>query len=137
MPRRANAKETARIYNVLDRQLGKREYLAGALSIADLATWPWISRFEWQEMDLADYPNVERWYRAHRRARRHPAAATTCRNAASKSRCRERAMSGDLAPQYTADGAPAAPHSMLDPEGRCATARRRRWTRRASARRCA
>ena len=58
------AKECARIYNVLDRQLGRREYLAGDVSIADLATWPWISRFEWQEMDLDAYPNVRRWYLA-------------------------------------------------------------------------
>ncbi len=57
-------KETARIYNVLDRQLGRRDYLAGEISIADLATWPWISRFEWQEMDLGAYPNLKRWYLA-------------------------------------------------------------------------
>ncbi len=56
------AKETARIYGVLERQLAKREYLAGELSIADIATWPWISRFEWQEVDLGDYPSVKRWY---------------------------------------------------------------------------
>ena len=55
-------KENARIYAVLDRQLGKREYLAGELSIADIATWPWISRFEWQEMDLDAYPDLRRWY---------------------------------------------------------------------------
>ncbi len=55
-------KENARIYAVLDRQLGKRAYLAGDFSIADIATWPWISRFEWQEMDLAAYPNLSRWY---------------------------------------------------------------------------
>lgn len=58
------AKECARIYNVLDRQLGRREFLAGDISIADLATWPWISRFEWQEMDLNAYPNLKRWYLA-------------------------------------------------------------------------
>ena len=58
------AKECARIYNVLDRRLGRREYLAGEISIADLATWPWISRFEWQETDLGAYPNVKRWYLA-------------------------------------------------------------------------
>ena len=39
------AKECARIYNVLDRQLGRREYLAGDVSIADLATWPWDFAF--------------------------------------------------------------------------------------------
>jgi GST-like protein len=56
------SKENARIYAVLDRQLGKRQFLAGELSIADIATWPWISRFEWQEMDLAAYTNLARWY---------------------------------------------------------------------------
>jgi len=56
------SKENARVYAVLDRQLGKRAYLAGAYSIADIATWPWISRFEWQEMDLNAYPNLKRWY---------------------------------------------------------------------------
>lgn len=56
------AKETARIYGVLDRQLAKRAFLAGEYSIADIATWPWISRFEWQEMDLDTFPNVKRWY---------------------------------------------------------------------------
>ena len=56
------AKENARLYAVLDRQLSKRAYLAGEYSIADIATWPWISRFEWQEMDLAAYPDLKRWY---------------------------------------------------------------------------
>jgi GST-like protein len=56
------SKETARLYAVLDRQLGKRDYLAGDYSIADIATWPWISRFEWQEMDMNAYPNLKRWY---------------------------------------------------------------------------
>jgi len=55
-------KETARIYDVLDRQLGKRSFLAGDYSIADIATWPWISRFEWQEMDMDRFPNLKRWY---------------------------------------------------------------------------
>jgi GST-like protein len=55
-------KETARIYGVLDRQLGARANLAGDYSIADIATWPWISRFEWQEIDLNDFPSVKRWY---------------------------------------------------------------------------
>ena len=67
------SKESARIYAVLDRQLGKHQFLAGELSIADIATWPWISRFEWQEMDLAAYTNLARWYTeiADRRAILH------------------------------------------------------------------
>ena len=56
------AKENKRIYGVLDRRLLDREYLAGKYSVADIATWPWISRFEWQEMDFTNYPNLKRWY---------------------------------------------------------------------------
>jgi GST-like protein len=56
--------ETARLYGVLDRRLRDREYLADSYSVADIATWPWISRFEWQQMDLAIFPNLKRWYLA-------------------------------------------------------------------------
>ncbi len=55
-------KENQRIYKVLDTRLADREWLAGDYSIADIATWPWISRFEWQEMDLDAYPALKRWY---------------------------------------------------------------------------
>ena len=34
----------------------------GGYSIADMAIWPWISRFEWQEIDLDQYPAVRDWY---------------------------------------------------------------------------
>lgn len=56
--------EAKRLYGVLDRRLGEVEYVAGSYSIADMAAWPWISRYEYQEMDLNQYPNVLRWYRA-------------------------------------------------------------------------
>jgi GST-like protein len=55
-------KETQRLYGVLDMRLAQHEYLADDYSIADGATWPWISRFEWHATDLNDYPNVKRWY---------------------------------------------------------------------------
>lgn len=55
-------KEAARLYGVLDKRLGESVFVAGEYSIADIAIWPWISRFEWQQIDLAKYPNVERWY---------------------------------------------------------------------------
>ncbi len=58
------ATEAKRLYGVLDRRLAEAEYLAGDYSIADIATWPWVSRFEWQEVDLKEFPNVLRWYRA-------------------------------------------------------------------------
>jgi len=56
--------EARRLYGVLDARLRDHEYLADVYSIADIATWPWISRFEWQQIELADYPNVARWYLA-------------------------------------------------------------------------
>jgi GST-like protein len=56
--------EANRLYGVLDRRLAEAEYMAGDYSIADMATWPWVSRFEWQTVDLKQYPNVLRWYKA-------------------------------------------------------------------------
>jgi GSH-dependent disulfide-bond oxidoreductase len=55
-------KEANRLYGVLDRRLADREFVADEYSIADISIWPWISRFEWQTIDLAKYPNVKRWY---------------------------------------------------------------------------
>jgi len=57
-------KETRRLYKVLDTRLAGREYIVDEYSIADIATWPWISRFEWQTVDLDGYPNLKRWYLA-------------------------------------------------------------------------
>jgi GST-like protein len=54
--------ENARIYKVLDTRLAEVAYLAEEYSIADIATWPWISRFERQQMNLSEYPNLKRWY---------------------------------------------------------------------------
>jgi GST-like protein len=56
------AKEAHRLYGVLDRRLAERAFVADAYSIADIAIWPWVSRFEWQTVDLGTYPNVKRWY---------------------------------------------------------------------------
>ena len=55
-------KEAKRLYGVMDKRLADHEFLAGEYSVADIATWPWISRFEWQTIDLDDFPNVKRWY---------------------------------------------------------------------------
>ena len=58
------SKEAARLYSVLEKQLGDKVYLAGdTYTIADIATWPWIARFEWQGVDINGYPNVLRWYK--------------------------------------------------------------------------
>ncbi|TXN43712.1 glutathione S-transferase N-terminal domain-containing protein [Methylobacterium sp. WL7] len=55
-------KETHRLYGVLDRRLAAAEFVAGALSIADFAILGWAWRHERHQVDLADYPQVKRWY---------------------------------------------------------------------------
>lgn len=55
--------EVERLYGVLDTRLEGRDYICDEYTIADMACWPWISRYEWQEIDLAKYPNVRTWYR--------------------------------------------------------------------------
>jgi GST-like protein len=55
-------REAARIYKVLDTHLATRDFVAGDYSVADMAIWPWASRYEWQEIDLNDYANVRDWY---------------------------------------------------------------------------
>jgi len=54
--------EAKRLYGVLEKRLDGRDYVANEYTIADMAIWPWVSRFEWQEIDLTQYPNVLRWY---------------------------------------------------------------------------
>jgi GST-like protein len=54
--------EARRLYGVLDRRLEGREYIVDEYSIADIATWPWIARFEWHQVDIREFANVRRWY---------------------------------------------------------------------------
>ena len=54
--------EAKRLYRVLDNRLADREFVAGDYSIADMACYPWTVSHERQGIDLADYPNVKRWY---------------------------------------------------------------------------
>ena len=55
-------KENIRIYGVLEERLKGRDYLCENYSIVDIATWPWISRYEFQDMNLTDYPRLKDWY---------------------------------------------------------------------------
>lgn len=56
-------KEAMRLYGVMDRRLAETRYLAcDAYTIADIATWPWVSRWEWHRIDWEQFPNVKRWY---------------------------------------------------------------------------
>lgn len=57
--------EAKRLYGVINQRLSKSEFLGSSnYSIADIATWPWTRSHEKQGVDLADYPNVLRWYEA-------------------------------------------------------------------------
>ena len=54
---------TIRVYETLDKQLKKNSFLAKEYSIADIATWPWITSFEKQKINIKKYPNILRWYK--------------------------------------------------------------------------
>ena len=54
--------EMRRLYGVLDARLANHEYLVDDYSIADIAAFPWVARYEWQGVDFADFPNVGRWF---------------------------------------------------------------------------
>ncbi|MEA2737082.1 MAG: GSH-dependent disulfide-bond oxidoreductase [Acetobacteraceae bacterium] len=56
------SKETARLYGVLDRRLAGHECVADEISIADFAILGWAWRHERHKIDLAEFPNVKRWY---------------------------------------------------------------------------
>ena len=57
-------KEALRLYGVLNKRLEVSGYIAGDdYGITDIASWPWISRFEWQNIDLNKFPSILRWYK--------------------------------------------------------------------------
>ena len=56
--------EAKRLYGVMDRRLSQVEYFAGSYSIADIAIFPWTRSHANQGVDLAEYPNVKRWFDA-------------------------------------------------------------------------
>jgi GSH-dependent disulfide-bond oxidoreductase len=56
--------EAKRLYGVMDRRLAEHKFLADEYSIADIATYPWVARYEWHRVDLHDFPHVKRWFDA-------------------------------------------------------------------------
>jgi GST-like protein len=56
--------EVRRLYGVLDKRLTEAAYLADEYSIADIATYPWVARHDWHKVDLAEFPQVKRWFDA-------------------------------------------------------------------------
>jgi GSH-dependent disulfide-bond oxidoreductase len=57
-------KETNRLYGVLNKRLADRDFVAGAYSIADMASYPWVVPYERQGQKLEDFPNLKRWFEA-------------------------------------------------------------------------
>jgi GST-like protein len=56
-------KEVHRLYGVMGRRLATSSFLAGDdYTIADIATYPWVARYELHDMDWATVPNVRRWF---------------------------------------------------------------------------
>ena len=53
---------TKNVYEILEAQLSKNNYICNDYSIADIAVWPWVARFERHQINLKNYPNVLRWY---------------------------------------------------------------------------
>jgi GST-like protein len=57
-------RETSRLYGVLDRRLADRPFIAGELSIADIACYPWIVPHETHGQDLGAFPHLKRWFQS-------------------------------------------------------------------------
>ena len=55
-------KETNRLYGVLNKRLSTRPFVAGAYSIADMASYPWTVSHERQSQNLDDFPHLKRWF---------------------------------------------------------------------------
>lgn len=56
--------EAERLYGVLDRRLQGRDYIADEFSVADMAAFPWCRVAKGHGVDIAAYPNVDRWQKA-------------------------------------------------------------------------
>jgi len=55
--------ETLRLFGVLDRRLGQSPFVGGEqYSIADMACFPWVQTWKAQEVPLAEFTHVQRWY---------------------------------------------------------------------------
>lgn len=54
--------EAKRLYQVMDQHLSQNHYFAKEYSIADIAIFPWVNKYERHEIDMDQYPHVKRWY---------------------------------------------------------------------------
>ena len=49
---------------MLNKRLADREFVAGAYSISDMASYPWVVPHERQRQNLDDFPHLKRWFEA-------------------------------------------------------------------------
>jgi len=87
-------KEVNRLYGVLNKRLADREFVAGAYSIADMASYPWIVPYAAHKQNIDDFPHLKRWFdaiaarpatiRAYERAKEVQASATPMNDEAKK-----------------------------------------------------
>ncbi len=54
--------ESERLFEVMDKQLTNREFIAGDYSIADMASYPWVFKHPYLQLQLDEFPNLTRWY---------------------------------------------------------------------------
>jgi len=54
-------REVRRLFEVLDGQLARQEFLAGDYSIADIATWPWVQGHDWVGVAVDGLTHLQRW----------------------------------------------------------------------------
>ena len=54
--------ETSRLFKVLDKRLADREFIADKYSIADIASYPWVFKHPYLQLELEDFPNLTRWF---------------------------------------------------------------------------
>ena len=54
--------EYDRLLGVMDMVLEERDYLAGDYSIADMASFPWVTAYKRYEVNLDTFKNVRRWF---------------------------------------------------------------------------
>jgi GST-like protein len=57
------SKEANRLYGVMDRRLAESRFIAcDQYTIADMAIFPWLRSYQNQNVDIAQYANVKRWF---------------------------------------------------------------------------
>jgi len=55
-------RESQRLFGVLDAHLADRNYIVGDYSIADIACFPWVRGHDWAGVEMAGFPNLQRWF---------------------------------------------------------------------------